>query len=121
MPKSLPKGRSYNTFCSRGKEERRGEGVNESKLASLKEFIDNYFEEEAKPYATRMPIIKRRASQLMDSGRIEDRRRRSTPKPEEDLAKSVAYEGASTAEPFLPMATTLRWSVSAMEQLPSIH
>jgi hypothetical protein len=43
---SLTKGRSYSTFYSKGKEgkvQREGEG--ENRLASLKEFIDNYFEE----------------------------------------------------------------------------
>jgi hypothetical protein len=42
----LTKGRSYSTFYSKGKEgkvQREGEG--ENRLASLKEFIDNYFEE----------------------------------------------------------------------------
>jgi hypothetical protein len=122
LPAALPKGRSYSTFYSRGKEGRlEGEGQIDSKVRSIKDFIDVYFEEEVKSASHRMPVIRRR-SQLFDSGKVAERKGKGIPQADEDLSKSVAYDNAvSGPDSFLPM-TSLRWSVSAMEQqLPSIH
>lgn len=57
---SLAKGRSHATFYSKGKERRgEGDGQSSNKLKSIKDFIDVYFEEEAK-INNRMPLIGRK-------------------------------------------------------------
>lgn len=61
LPGNLPKGRSHATFYSKGKERKaETDGQSSSKAKSIKDFIDVYFEEEAKSN-NRMPLIGRKA------------------------------------------------------------